>query len=219
VGVSRADDPAVADFFGVSLPTILRYAELLTDQGVLRGLIGPREVPILWERHLLNSASVVPHLPGSGRVIDIGSGAGLPGIVVAAMCPTLEVVLVESMERRTVWLHDAVSELGLTNVEIRRARAEDLHGSLQADVVTARAVAPLDRLVQWALPLLQTGGQLLAIKGKTAAAEVEKAAKQTRALGGGHAEVLRGVTVEGVDETTIVRIVRETVRESRRRGS
>lgn len=217
--MSRADDPAVADFLGVSLPTISRFAELLADQGVLRGLIGPREVPILWERHLLNSAAVVPYLPESGRVIDIGSGAGLPGIVVAAMRPALEVVLVESMERRTAWLHDVVSELALTNVEIQRARAEDLHGSLQADVVTARAVAPLDRLVRWTLPLLRTGGQLLAIKGQTAAAEVEKATKQIRALGGGHAEVLRAATVEGVDETTIVRIVRETVRGSRHRGS
>jgi len=219
VRVSRVDDPAVVTFFGDSFPAIVGFADLLAEQGVLRGLIGPREVPILWERHILNSAAVVPFLPTSGRVIDIGSGAGLPGVVIAAMRPSLEVVLVESMERRCVWLNDVVATLGLPNVEVRRARAEDLHGSVHVDVVTARAVAPLDRLVRWALPLLVRGGTLLAIKGRTAATEVEDAESQIRAEGGGRAEVLRATTVEGVDETTIVRVVRETVRGPRRHGS
>ena len=179
-------------------------------------MIGPREAPILWERHLLNSAAVVPFLPASGRVIDIGSGAGLPGIVVAAMCPNLDVVLVESMERRTDWLSEVVAELALSNASVRRARAEELHGTLRAEVVTARAVAPLDRLVQWAMPLLGVGGTLLALKGRGALAEVQAAASRVRSLGGAAAEVVPAATVAGVDDTTIVRIVRETVRNPRR---
>ena len=217
--MSRVEDAAVRGFFGDSYATIARFAELLADQGVLRGLIGPREAPILWERHLLNSAAVVPLLPVSGRVIDIGSGAGLPGIVIAALRPRLEVVLVESMERRTDWLSEVVAELELANATVRRSRAEDLHGTLTADVVTARAVAPLDRLVQWAMPLLGAGGALLAIKGRSALTEVETAAPRIRTLGGAPAEVLHTPTVEGVDDTTIVRIVRETVRGPRRRSA
>lgn len=216
--MSQVEESAVKDFFGDSYPVVARFAELLADQGVRRGLIGPREAPILWERHLLNSAAVVPFLPASGRVIDIGSGAGLPGIVVAAMCPNLDVVLVESMERRTDWLSEVVAELALSNASVRRARAEELHGTLRAEVVTARAVAPLDRLVQWAMPLLGVGGTLLALKGRGALAEVQAAASRVRSLGGAAAEVVPAATVAGVDDTTIVRIVRETVRNPRRDG-
>jgi 16S rRNA (guanine527-N7)-methyltransferase len=217
--VSKVEDSAVRGLLGDSYPAVARFGELLAEQGVLRGLIGPREVPILWERHLLNSAAVVALLPPVGRVIDVGSGAGLPGVVIAAMCPHLEVVLVESMERRTDWLTEVVAELELTNTTVRRARAEDLHGTLSADVTTARAVAPLERLVEWCLPLLGAGGALLAIKGRGAPAEVASAAARIRALGGAPAQVLQAATVEGVDETTIVRIVRETVRGPRRRGA
>ena len=216
--MSQVEESAVKDFFGDSYPVVARFAELLADQGVRRGLIGPREAPILWERHLLNSAAVVPFLPVSGRVIDIGSGAGLPGIVVAATCPNLDVVLVESMERRTDWLSEVVAELALSNASVRRARAEELHGTLRAEVVTARAVAPLDRLVQWAMPLLGVGGTLLALKGRGALAEVQAAASRVRSLGGAAAEVVPAATVAGVDDTTIVRIVRETVRNPRRDG-
>lgn len=215
--MNQVEDSTVRGFFGDSYAVVARFAELLAEQGVLRGLIGPREVPILWERHLLNSAAVVPLLPSSGRVVDIGSGAGLPGVVIAAMRPALEVVLVESMERRTEWLSEVVSELGLTNTTVRRARAEDLHGVLSVEIVTARAVAPLERLVQWTMPLLGAGGALLAIKGRSARVEVEAAAARIRALGGSPAEVLQATTVAGVDETTIVRIVRETVRGPRSR--
>jgi 16S rRNA (guanine527-N7)-methyltransferase len=218
VRVSQVEESAVRDFFGDSYPVVARFAELLADQGVRRGLIGPREAPILWERHLLNSAAVVPFLPVSGRVIDIGSGAGLPGIVIAAMRPHLDVVLVESMARRADWLSEVVAQLALSNTSVRRARAEELHGKLRAEVVTARAVAPLDRLVQWAMPLLGVGGTLLALKGRSAQAEVQAAASTIRSLGGTAAEVVPAATVAGVDDTTIVRIVRESVRGPRRDG-
>ncbi len=213
--MSQIEESAVKGFFGDSYPVVARFADLLADQGVRRGLIGPREVPILWERHLLNSATVVPFLPASGRVIDIGSGAGLPGVVIAAMCPHLDVVLVESMERRTDWLSEVVAELALSNASVRRARAEELHGKLRAEVVTARAVAPLDRLVRWAMPLLGVGGTLLALKGASAQAEVQTAAARIRSLGGAAAEVLRASTIAGADGTTIVRVVRGSVRSPR----
>lgn len=208
----RGADPRVVEYLGAAYPAVARFGEMLRDEGVLRGLIGPREVPILWERHLLNSAAVAQFLPETGRLIDVGSGAGLPGVVLAAMLPEVEVVLVEPMERRTDWLTEVVDALGLTNVVVRRARAEELHGQLLADAVTARAVAPLDRLCRWTLPLLVRGGELIAMKGRQASDEVVGAAAAIRKLGGGTAEILTAGTIAGVDETTVVRIVRETVR-------
>lgn len=209
---------AVPEYFGTAYPAVARFAEMLGADGVLRGLIGPREVPILWERHILNSAAVAQFLPATGRVIDVGSGAGLPGIVLAAMLPEAEVVLVEPMERRTEWLAEVVDELELTNVVVRRARAEELHTVISADAVTARAVAPLDRLCRWTLPLVAPGGVLVALKGLSAANEVESAAAVIRKLGGRPAEVLRAGTIASVDETTIVRIVRDTGRATKGRA-
>lgn len=214
----RGLDPRVAEYLGAAYPAVAEFGGMLRDEGVLRGLIGPREVPILWDRHLLNSAAIAQFLPDAGRLIDVGSGAGLPGIVLAAMRPELEVVLVEPMERRTDWLSEVVDRLGLTNVVVQRARAEDLHGQILADVVTARAVAPLDRLCRWTLPLLVRGGELIAMKGRQAADEVAGAAAAIRKLGGGAAEILSAGTIPGVDETTVVRIVRETVRGARNGG-
>jgi 16S rRNA (guanine527-N7)-methyltransferase len=137
-------DVRLPGFFGESWTAISAFHTLLVDEGVRRGLVGPREVPRLWERHLLNSAVVVPYLPEAGRIIDLGSGAGLPGIVVAAMRPGAEVVLLDPMERRTDWLLEVVAALGLPNVVVLRARAEDVHRELSGVAVTARAVAPLD---------------------------------------------------------------------------
>ena len=205
------DDPRLPAYFGASWPAILGFHDLLVSEGELRGLVGPRELPRLWERHLLNSAAVVPFLPTSGRIIDLGSGAGLPGIVVAAMLPEAEVVLLEPMERRTDWLSEVAETLRLDNVVVRRGRAQDVHGDLVGDAVTVRAVASLDKLYRWALPLLRAGGTLVALKGGKAEAEVEEARHVGRKLGAGKAVVLDAPTIEGVDVTRVVRVVREAV--------
>ena len=204
-------DPRVADYFGAAWEPVNRFHDLLVSEGELRGLVGPRELPRLWERHLLNSAAIVPFLPTSGRIIDLGSGAGLPGIVVAAMLPNAEVVLLEPMERRTDWLSEVAETLGLANATVRRGRAQDLHGALVGDAVTVRAVAALDKLYRWALPLLRAGGTLVALKGGRAEEEVDAARHVGRKLGAGRAEILDAPTIEGVDVTRVVRVVREAV--------
>ena len=204
-------DPRVEDYFGDSWPAVSCFHDMLVSEGELRGLVGPRELPRLWERHLLNSAAVVPFLPTSGRIIDLGSGAGLPGIVVAAMIPGAEVVLLEPMERRTDWLSEVAETLGLANVTVRRGRAQDVHGDLVGDAVTVRAVAALDKLYRWALPLLRVGGTLVALKGGRAEDEVEAARHVGRKLGAAPAEIVDAPTIEGVDVTRVVRVVREAV--------
>ena len=196
-------DPRLPVLFADAWPAVERFHRMLQDDGVLRGLVGPREVGRLWERHLVNSAAVVPFLPETGRIVDVGSGAGLPGVVVAAMRPGAEVVLLEPMERRTDWLTEVVERLGLGNARVLRGRAEDV-GDLGADAVTARAVAALDKLYGWTLPLLRVGGRLVALKGGRAQAEVDAAAAAGRALGGGEAEIRTAPTLPGLDPTTVV---------------
>src|SRR4051812_42705469 len=142
-----------------------RYADWLADAGVLRGLIGPREVPRIWDRHILNSAVLCDALPATGTVADIGSGAGLPGLVVALARPALQVTLVEPLLRRTTFLTEVVADLGLDNVEVVRGRADSLHGKRIFDAVTSRAVAPLGRLLEWSMPLVAPDGALVAMKG------------------------------------------------------
>jgi 16S rRNA (guanine527-N7)-methyltransferase len=208
------DDARVIAFLGDAYPVLARFHDLLTSQGVLRGLIGPHEVTRLWERHLLNSAAVVQFLPTSGRLIDVGSGAGLPGVVLAAMLPDVEVILLDPMERRVDWLTEVVEQLGLTNASVRRARAEEVHGELLVDAVTARAVAPMDRLGRMTMPLLVKGGVLVALKGRQAAAEVSKARSALKKMGAGVPEILEARTIDGVESTTVVRVVRENVRGS-----
>ena len=166
--------------FSDALPVAEAYAALLAGAGIVRGLIGPREVPRLWERHLLNCAVVTDAVPAGASVCDIGSGAGLPGLVMAIRRPDLEVTLVEPLLRRTTFLHEAVGSLGLGNVRVVRARAEEMHGSGTFDVVTSRAVAPLDRLSRWSLPLVRTGGEFLAMKGSSAEDELVAAAQVIR---------------------------------------
>lgn len=217
--VEAAPDPLQGDgrvinYFGNAYPVIERFSGLLASQGVLRGLIGPHEISRLWERHLLNSAAVVQFLPTSGRLIDVGSGAGLPGVVLAAMLPDVEVILLDPMERRVDWLLEVVADLGLANVAVRRGRAEELHGELQVAAVTARAVAPMDKLGRMTMPLLAKGGVLVALKGRQAAAEVSKARGALKKLGAGVPEILEARTIDGVESTTVVRVVRETVRGS-----
>ncbi|HEX6328516.1 MAG TPA: 16S rRNA (guanine(527)-N(7))-methyltransferase RsmG, partial [Jiangellaceae bacterium] len=133
---------------------------MLAGPGIERGLLGPREVPRLWDRHLLNCAVIQDAVAQGATVLDVGSGAGLPGVVLAVVRPDLAVTLVEPLLRRSVFLGEVVAELRLSNVNVVRSRAEELHGKVIADVVTARAVAPLDRLARWTIPLVRTGGLL-----------------------------------------------------------
>jgi 16S rRNA (guanine527-N7)-methyltransferase len=169
--------------FGDRLPLAEAYADLLGTEGVLRGLVGPREAARLWQRHLLNSAAALPAFPADGLVADVGAGAGLPGIPLAIAAPGLRVRLVEPLLRRATFLSEVVERLGLGNVTVVRARAEDLHGQWRAPTVTARAVAPLERLAGWCLPLVAAGGSLLAFKGDRADQELAAAAPALRRLG------------------------------------
>jgi 16S rRNA (guanine527-N7)-methyltransferase len=162
--------------FGDRLQLVERYVQWLLGAGVERGLIGPRETDRLWSRHILNCVAITPLIPAGATVVDIGSGAGLPGLAIAFARPDLDVVLVESMLRRTTFLDDVVADLELERVTVRRARAEELRGAgIGAEIVTARALAPIDRLVRWAAPLLAPGGTVLAIKGASAGDEVTNA--------------------------------------------
>lgn len=168
--------PEAEDVFGDRLPLVRRYARWLAEDGTERGLLGPRERPRLWTRHLLNSAVLTDLIPSGARVADVGSGAGLPGMVVALRRPDLRVTLVEPLLRRSRFLTEVVEDLGLDeSVDVVRARAEELHGRMAFDVVTARAVAPLERLAAWCLPLVVPRGSLLALKGSSAEEELATA--------------------------------------------
>jgi len=192
--------------FSHHLSAAERYADLLANDGVVRGLIGPREVPRLWERHLVNCALVGRAIPDGVTVCDLGSGAGLPGLVLALNRPDLEVTVVEPLLRRTTFLEEAVEALGLDNVEVLRARAEEVHGHREFDVVTSRAVAPLARLLEWSMPLVRLGGELVAMKGSSAADEVAAASKSLRKYGGKDVRV-EEYGAELVERpTTVVRV-------------
>lgn len=193
--------------FGDRLPLIHRYAALLAEHGVERGLIGPREVERLWDRHLLNSAVIGEVIEPGTRLVDVGSGAGLPGIPLAIARPDLTVVLVEPMARRVDWLVFVVAELDLP-VQVIRGRAEEPAVKMAAggaDAVTARAVAPLGRLATWCLPLLRPAGRLVAIKGASAPEEVERDRADLIAAGGQDPRVAQcGVGVLDVPTTVVV---------------
>ncbi|MHB1613434.1 MAG: 16S rRNA (guanine(527)-N(7))-methyltransferase RsmG [Actinomycetes bacterium] len=182
--------PAVAGAFGAHAVYLARFAGWLAGPGVGHGLLGPREVPRLWERHVLNCAVVASEIPEGSLVCDVGSGAGLPGLVLAITRPDLQIVLVEPLLRRTQFLREVIEDLGLEQVDVLRARAEDLVGAVQADVVTARAVAPLERLMGWGLPLVAPGGVMLAIKGASAADELRLSKPSWRRLGVQSVEIL-----------------------------
>lgn len=165
-----------------------RYVGWLAGAGTERGLIGPREVSRLWDRHVLNSAVVGEWVPEGVRVADIGSGAGLPGLVLALARPDLDVTLVEPLLRRATFLQEVVADLDIP-VRVVRARAEELHGAEAFDVVTSRAVAPLDRLAGWCMPLVGPGGAMVALKGSSAADEVEQHRTELARHGAGDPEV------------------------------
>lgn len=202
-------DPRLPAYFGDAWPAVDGFAGLLRRHGEERGLVGPREASRLWERHLLNSAGGATTLPTTGTLVDLGSGAGLPGIVLAAMRPRAHVVLLEPMERRADWLRLVVDELALANTEVIRARAEDLADGLEADAVTARAVSSLENLFRWAAPLVRPGGGLHAIKGARAADEVRAARDAARRRGWVDVRVHEVATLDGVEATRVVRAVRK----------
>lgn len=192
-----------AAVFGGRLELAEAYIELLADTGISHGLIGPREAPRLWDRHVLNSAVVHPVFGHGSVVADVGSGAGLPGIPLAIVRPDLRLVLIEPLLRRTVWLTSTVAALGLTNVEVRRGRAESLWGQDRFHHITARAVARIGELARIGLPLLNSGGSLHALKGENAVTELAEDAAEVRSLGATRWDIVR--FGEGViDPETVV---------------
>ncbi len=205
--------PAADEIFGPELSRAERYATLLATDGVVRGLIGPREAPRIWSRHILNCAVVAELIPSSAFVVDVGSGAGLPGIPLALARPDIEVVLVEPLLRRVTFLDEVIDRLGLGDqVTVQRGRAEELISMFHvkpADVATARALAPLDRLAGWTLPLVRVGGRVLALKGESARAEMADHARVIESLGGRTPEI-HSCGDRLLDEpATVVEIVRQ----------
>ena len=210
VNVSR-ETPSVPDaarraFRIDRLPLAERYVELLATAGVERGLIGPREAPRLWDRHVLNCLALSSALPQGASVVDLGSGAGLPGLVLAIGRPDLDVTLVEPLLRRSAFLEEAVADLGVTGVQVVRERAESLHGGRRFDVVTARALAPLDRLLGWAMPLVAPHGILLAMKGSSASAELAAAGAALRELRCAPPQLLDLTGPDASSTATVVRV-------------
>ncbi len=207
--VSRETPPVPDEASGVfphGLDLVERYVALLAGPGRDRGLMGPREVPRLWERHVLNCAVVTDLIEWNQSVCDLGSGAGLPGIALALRRPDLRITLVEPLLRRATFLSEVVDELELDHVEVVRSRGEDLHGIREFDVVTSRAVAPLDTLLGWSLPLTRVGGHVLALKGASAAEELAAVAGILPGLGAEHPEVLLVGESLLLSPTTVLRV-------------
>ncbi|MEO5779144.1 16S rRNA (guanine(527)-N(7))-methyltransferase RsmG [Arthrobacter sp. PAMC25284] len=207
IDITSAELKAAETIFGDRLDLAKRYVEHLATSGTERGLIGPREIPRLWSRHVLNCAVIENQIAHGSHVADVGSGAGLPGLCLAIARSDLELTLIEPLERRVIWLQEVVDDLGLTNVTIMRTRAELAVGMVDADVVTARAVSAMTNLAGLTIPLLAGKGEVVAIKGRSAGEEIAKAAKVIRKLGG----VSTSVVLVGEDlleePTTVVRIV------------
>ena len=226
------DSALLADVFGPALPKLQAFHAKLEAEGEERGLIGPRDQNILWERHLLNSAAVVPFMRQAfdhaqfKTVADVGSGGGFPGLVAAAMLPEARFTLIEPMERRCVWLNECIETMELNNTVVVRARAEEAIGALELahgrksktpvpaevaesirhpfTVVTCRAVAPMTKLAAWTMPLVATGGELIALKGRSAQAEIDKAAKQIAKVDGVHPRVVEAPVADGLEPTHVV---------------
>ena len=203
---------AAADIFGARLPLAEAYPRSLATDGTTRGFIGPREVPRLWDRHILNCAVIGEVMEPGATVADVGSGAGLPGIPLAIARPDLHITLIEPLLKRSVYLAEVVELLGLDNVTVIRGRAEEksVRRALGkgVDVVTSRAVAPLGKLVGWSLPLAKIGGMMVAMKGSSVTEELERDAADIRRAGGGRAEILSVGTTHLSEPTTVIRIPR-----------
>ena len=206
--VLETEPAAAVTLFGDQIEVARSFTDELARRGEELGLIGPLELPRLWTRHILNSALLAPLLEARSRVADVGSGAGLPGLVLAIARPDVEFVLIEPMERRTDWLRAEADRLGLQNVTVLRGRAEDVADEVVVDQVTARAVSALSKLIPLTVPLVRSGGQLILMKGARVDEEIEKARKVILRKRLSDVEVLElgdGV----VDETT--RVFRATV--------
>lgn len=211
--VSRETPPVPPEARGVfadRLALVERYVAWLAGAGIERGLMGPRKVPRLWGRHVLNCAVVTEAIPRGASVVDLGSGAGLPGLVIALRRPDVRVTLVEPLLRRTTFLSEVVADLGLDHVDVHRGRAEDLHGRATFDVVTSRALAPLSRLVGWSVPLVAPGGAVIAMKGSSAEDEVVAARGVLRTAARGFEVAVDDLvsTVPGVDPIRVIRMQR-----------
>lgn len=220
-GQVEAEPAVAARIFGMRLNVARAYVDSLATDGVLRGLIGPREPSRLWTRHVLNSAVIADLIDTGLRVVDIGSGAGLPGIPLAIARPDLQVALVEPLERRVRYLVQMVDELGLTGCRVVHGRAEDVVTQCgDADVVTSRAVAPLHRLVTWSTPLVRFGGVVLAMKGQSAAQELDRDRKALAAAGLVDPEVLELGSHDMIEPTYVIRArrVAGAVRENTNAG-
>ncbi len=216
-GMVEPEPPVAAEVFGDRIGIARRYVDLLTTDGVVRGLIGPRETDRIWSRHVLNCLAVTELIPRGSRVVDVGTGAGLPGIIVAIARPDCPVVLLEPLERRVRFLHEVVGQLDMTDVRVVRGRAQDAPEDVRgADVVVSRAVAPLRRLAGWSAGLARPGGLVLALKGAGAAAELERDMAEVAAAG------LRGVEVVFLDgpagTTVVVRATRSALGRARSRA-
>lgn len=193
------------EVFKDRLPLAEKYHDLLATDGSTRGFIGPREVPRLWDRHLINCAVIGDVMEEGATIVDIGSGAGLPGIPLAIVRPDLKITLIEPLLKRSVFLQEVVGKLALDNVTVIRGRAEEgpvKKAAAGADIVTSRAVAPLGKLAKWSLPLVRRGGEMIAMKGESVHEELERDAADIKRAGGGKA------TVEVVRGTTIIRVLR-----------
>ncbi len=203
-------EPASAETLAGDRIEVLReFARDLGERGEPLGLIGPLEPPRLWTRHLLNSAVLAPLVQTGARIADIGTGGGMPGLVLAIVRPDAEFLLVEPMERRCAWLAEQVDRLGLQNVQIKRGRAEEFHGAFEVDQVTARAVTALRKLVPLTAPLLRDGGEMLFLKGAAVEAEIAAAEKVFRKHRV-HDVAIDELGVGQLDETT--RVFRARVR-------
>ena len=178
--LTSTEQRAAETLFAEQLPAAQRYVQHLCTTGITHGLLGPREVPRMWSRHVLNSAVLAPELPSGGTVADVGAGAGLPGLALALARPDVDFTLIEPMERRVDWLDTVIRDLDLSNVQVIRSRAEDVSDEVMADVVTARAVSALKKLIPLTAPLLAEDGQLMLLKGRSARDEINAAAKQIK---------------------------------------
>lgn len=206
VTLSESERAAAEAVFGERLPLAERYVQHLATTGIERGLIGPREVLRLWARHVLNCAVVQEYIAPNASVADVGSGAGLPGLCLAIARPDLKLTLIEPLERRVIWLNEVVEDLGLENVTVLRSRAEQAVGAVEADVVTARAVSALVGLLDITLPILRGTGELLALKGRSAAEEITKAKKKLNRYGARETEILTAGGDLLEEPTTVVRV-------------
>jgi 16S rRNA (guanine527-N7)-methyltransferase len=186
------------------LPQAEKYAAMLTGSGVERGIVGPAEADKIWERHILNCGALARLIPAKGTLVDLGSGAGLPGIVLAILLPGVKVTLLEPLARRVEFLEECVAALELANAQVVRGRGEDLAGRMLADVVTSRAVAPLDKLAGLSVGLARPGGRVLAIKGSSAEAELAKARPVLARLGVTDARVVQAGGAGGGSAATVV---------------